>query len=203
MDKVTLSPQVNGDVEDSLSSENDALQGKAPGEQGLNTAELAQLRELKSRDTEVRNHEQAHIAAAGQYAASGASFSYQLGPDGKRYAIGGEVEIDISKEDNPEATLQKMEVVARAALAPASPSAADRQIAARAALTAAEARQEIAMQRTAEGTAPAMGESENTNDTITALAGQEDRSSRQSITGVSSARLKLAIDSYRAIQAMA
>lgn len=87
----------------------------------------------------MRSHEQAHLAAAGQYAAGGASFSYITGPDGKRYADSGSVPIDTGREKTPEATIQKMRTIKRAALAPANPSAADRQIAAQAARTEGQA----------------------------------------------------------------
>lgn len=105
-----------------------------------------QLRELKSRDAEVRTHEQAHAAVGGQYAGS-PSYEYERGSDGKSYAVGGEVPIDVSVvADDPQATIQKMTVVRRAALAPAEPSSADRAIAADAATKAAQARAELAQQ---------------------------------------------------------
>jgi len=109
----------------------------------LNQQELQQLQQLKQRDTEVRNHEQAHLSAAGRYARGGASFTYQKGPDGASYAIGGEVGIDVSKESNPEATIAKMQTIKRAALAPADPSGADKRIAAQANAKEAQARQEL------------------------------------------------------------
>lgn len=109
-----------------------------------NTPEYRQVQELKARDREVRQHEQAHIAAGGQYVKGGATYSYQKGPDGRSYAVGGEVQIDTSSiPDDPEATLQKMQVVQRAAMAPAEPSAQDRAVAAQAAQTAAQARMEL------------------------------------------------------------
>lgn len=110
----------------------------------LSAEQLKQLDKLKSRDKEVRSHEQAHLSAAGSYAIGGASFSFQSGPDGKRYAIGGEVSIDTSPIANdPKATLQKAEIIKRAALAPASPSDQDRRIAAQATKMAAQARSEL------------------------------------------------------------
>lgn len=112
-------------------------------QQALTEEEVRQLSVLKKRDTEVKAHEQAHLAAAGQYAAGGASFSYQTGPDGRRYATGGEVPIDIGKESSPEATIQKMRTVKRAALAPANPSSADRSIAAQATSMEAQAMGEL------------------------------------------------------------
>lgn len=85
-------------------------------DKSLDQKELAQLQQLKLRDTEVRNHEQAHLSAAGQFARGGASFTYRKGPDGASYAIGGEVGIDVSKESTPEATISKMQTIKRAAL---------------------------------------------------------------------------------------
>ncbi|MBU0665408.1 MAG: catalase [Proteobacteria bacterium] len=112
-------------------------------QQLLDEAELRQVQQLQQRDAEVRTHEQAHLSAAGQYASGGPSFSYQTGPNGKRYAVGGSVPIDIGKESTPTATIMKMRTVKRAALAPANPSAADRQIAARASMQEMEAMQEL------------------------------------------------------------
>lgn len=105
---------------------------------------LRQISELRIRDQEVRAHELAHLAAAGGIAKGGPTFDYQRGPDGKLYAVGGEVQIDTSSvPGDPEATLQKAEQIQRAALAPAQPSAQDRSVAMAAAAMAAEARAEI------------------------------------------------------------
>jgi len=102
-----------------------------------------QLQKLRDRDREVRAHEQAHIAAGGQHVSGGASFSYQTGPDGRQYAVGGSVQIDVSPvPGNPEATEEKARVVRSAALAPASPSAADQNVAAKAAAMESKARSE-------------------------------------------------------------
>lgn len=109
----------------------------------LTAEEQQAVLKLKKRDREVKSHEQAHLATAGQYAAGGPSYSYQTGPDGRRYAIGGEVPIDVGKEKTPEQTIQKMRIVRRAALAPAHPSAADRSIAAAASMKEAEAMREL------------------------------------------------------------
>lgn len=109
----------------------------------LSDEEKKMVQELKTRDTEVRAHEAAHMAAGGQYAGS-AKYSYQKGPDGQRYAVGGEVSIDTSAVKNdPQATIMKMQVVKRAASAPASPSGQDRSVAAAAAVTEMNARKEL------------------------------------------------------------
>jgi SprA-related family len=108
----------------------------------LDRVEVQKLQELKQRDLKVRTHEQAHLAAAGQYARGGASFTYQKGPDGASYAVGGEVSIDMGKERTPEATITKMQTIKRAALAPSSPSGTDRSIAAAAGMMESHARRE-------------------------------------------------------------
>ncbi len=124
------------------------------GRRELSEEERREVEELKRRDREVRAHEQAHLAAAGGYATGGARYTYKMGPDGKRYAVGGEVPIDVSEvPGNPQATLQKAMTVRRAALAPSNPSAADRSIAARASMMAAKARQEMAREAKPNGSA--------------------------------------------------
>lgn len=111
--------------------------------------EQQQIQELQSRDQEVRTHEQAHAAVGGRYAGA-PSYSYEQGPDGKQYAVSGEVQIDISPvAGDPQATVQKMQQVRAAALAPAEPSAADRRIAAEAAQRQIQAQSELVKQHAA------------------------------------------------------
>lgn len=106
------------------------------------------IKELSARDREVRNHEQAHAAVGGQYAGA-PSYTYQKGPDGVNYAVGGEVSIDTSPiPGNPEATLNKAAQVKRAALAPAEPSAQDRKVAAVATQIQLEALNDLVQKRT-------------------------------------------------------
>jgi len=110
----------------------------------LTEQEKAEVAKLKKRDQEVRQHERAHLSAAGQYAKGGASYQYQRGPDGVNYAIGGEVSIDTSAvAGDPEATIQKAEQLKRAANAPANPSSQDRNVAAQATAMAIKARIEL------------------------------------------------------------
>jgi len=121
-------------------------------EREQNKEEEQQIEQLKQRDREVRSHEAAHQSAAGGYA-RGMSFSYQIGPDGQRYAIGGEVKIDMSPvPNNPEATIQKMQVVQRAALAPSDPSPQDRAVAAAARALEQQARQQLLVEQQTEFT---------------------------------------------------
>jgi len=93
-----------------------------------------EVRKLETRDREVRTHEAAHQAAGGGLA-GGATFTYEVGPDGRSYAVGGEVSIrsagggTASAEDSIAAARQ----VRAAALAPGDPSAQDLAVAASAA----------------------------------------------------------------------
>ncbi len=106
----------------------------------LSPEERAQVQKLQARDQEVKSHEQAHIAAAGGYA-GGANYSYEVGPDGKRYAVSGSVSIDTAPvPGDPEATERKARTIRRAAMAPAEPSSADQAVAARASQMESEAR---------------------------------------------------------------
>ena len=128
---------------ESLQKSSEFQEGLA-GQQELTQQEQQQVTELQQRDREVRNHEQAHIAAAGQYAQGGAQYEYTTGPDGKRYATSGEVSISVSPENTPEKTIQKMRIVRKAALAPAEPSAQDRRVAAQASQEETRAQRELA-----------------------------------------------------------
>ncbi|WPC04756.1 putative metalloprotease CJM1_0395 family protein [Pseudomonas benzenivorans] len=101
------------------------------------------LAELASRDRDVRAHEQAHAAVGGPYAGA-PGYSYSRGPDGRLYATAGEVAIDLAVVANdPAATVRKMDVVVRAALAPAEPSAQDLRVAAQAQAQMVQARAEL------------------------------------------------------------
>ena len=126
---------------------------KAEAELAL--VEQQEISELAARDREVRAHEQAHAAVGGQHAGT-ASYTYERGPDGRQYAVGGEVPISTSPvAGDPQATIDKMEQVRRAALAPAEPSSADRSIAAQAAQLIAQARVELATAEAEDGERPA------------------------------------------------
>lgn len=116
---------------------------KSAAKQGLSSAEQAQVNSLKARDAQVKQHERAHLAASAGISVSSASFTYARGADGHNYAVGGEVRIDTSPGNSPEATLAKAEHIIDAALAPADPSSIDRIVAAKAQQMAQQARTEI------------------------------------------------------------
>ena len=112
-------------------------------QQQYSPEDKAKIDQLKASDLKVRQHEQAHLAAAGSLATSGATYTYQRGPDGVNYAVGGEVNIDTSPGRTPEETIDKARQVQAAALAPADPSGQDRSVAARAGQMALQAQAEI------------------------------------------------------------
>jgi hypothetical protein len=118
----------------------------SPNDAELTDEEEQVVAKLKQTDAETKRHEQAHAAAGGQYERS-PSYSYQTGPDGKQYAIGGEGSIDVSPIDgDPDATIRMMQQVKAAALAPAEPSSGDRGVASQADANIASARAELSAQ---------------------------------------------------------
>ncbi|MCE9952500.1 hypothetical protein LZ618_10375 [Aeromonas allosaccharophila] len=114
-----------------------------PKQQEQQQRQEQQVQDLIERDQEVRTHEQAHQSAGGEYASS-PTYQFTQGPDGKRYATGGEVQIDTSAvPGDPAATIAKMQQIRSAALAPAEPSAQDLAVARSAAASEAKARKEL------------------------------------------------------------
>ena len=149
------SSAIGGDEARSLFSAHQAGEtqkrgGQEVGPDGLTDSERREVERLKARDREVREHEQAHVAAGGPYV-SAPSYRFVRGPDGQFYAVGGEVRIDSSPvPGNPQATIRKMEVVKRAALAPREPSAQDRRVASQAEAQSIRARRQITEMERAE-----------------------------------------------------
>lgn len=134
-DRVSANPSENTETESGSAYDQS---------QELSQAELQLVQQLKQTDTKVRQHEMAHIAAGGSLILSGANFTYKKGPDGRNYAVGGEVSIDTSTvPGDPEATIQKMRQVRNAALAPANPSSQDIKVASQATQAVSKALSEL------------------------------------------------------------
>ncbi|MGM0703511.1 MAG: putative metalloprotease CJM1_0395 family protein [Pseudomonadota bacterium] len=127
-------------------------QGEAiekPNGETLSETELRELEQLKQTDQEIRRHEMAHQVAGGSYTGT-AKYEFERGPDGQRYAVAGEVPIDYGPvRGDPRATIDKMQQVISAALAPADPSPKDRQVAATARQHLLTAQLELAQQQSA------------------------------------------------------
>ncbi|WP_083901250.1 putative metalloprotease CJM1_0395 family protein [Azospirillum sp. B4] len=178
--------------------------GSANDSTKLTDAQQQQVDKLKTVDRSVRAHEAAHKAAGGPYAGS-ASYTYTTGPDGQRYAVAGEVKIDIGTvQGDPQATVAKLETVRRAALAPADPSGQDRAVAAQAEAGIVAAQGEEAKQKTGtgedatEGPAGQVGEAgSETDDSSHAQATGTDKSTAAGATGVTS---RQGVAAYRKTQ---
>lgn len=109
----------------------------------LSDAEHAEIGSLKARDSKVRQHEQAHLSAAGGLNVSRAAFVYQRGPDGVNYAVGGDVRIDTSPGRTPADSLARADMIIDVALAPSDPSPSDRSAAAKGQSMAQQASAEL------------------------------------------------------------
>lgn len=121
----------NESTDDKTAATKDVKEGKKKPDETkeLTEEERKQIESMKQREAEVRLHENTHKSVGG-HLASAPSYEYETGPDGKRYITGGHVNIDVSEEKDPKATIEKMQKVRAAALAPAQPSSADRSVAA-------------------------------------------------------------------------
>jgi hypothetical protein len=139
---------------------------------GLTEAEQEQVAELSRADREVRRHESAHAAVGGAFAGA-PTFTFERGPDGQLYAVAGEVSIDTAPVDgDPQATIQKLQIVRSAALAPGDPSAQDRAVAAQAEAGIRRAQAELAAQRAEELTGEGDGAATEVNGGATEQGGQ-------------------------------
>jgi hypothetical protein len=178
---------------------------------GLSEAEQREVGELKKIDRAVRQHEAQHIAAGGALVKGGASFSYQTGPDGQRYAVGGEVSIDTSKGRTPEETVNRARRIRAAALAPADPSPQDRSVAAFASQMEMQAMREIAQAKideaaeSASENAPenAAGETPSDTRTDSAKSGQDGlapaagRQNTERANGMGAIKPGMAVSAYQ------
>jgi len=141
-------PTAQGGAQDSKTTDasSDAKAGnRNPGQLGpkqLTPDQERLVQDLAQTDQKVRAHESAHQAAAGGLGGA-VSFTFETGPDGKSYAVGGEVPVDMSSGRTPEETLSKAEQIRAAALAPADPSPQDLSVAAQASQMEAEARDQL------------------------------------------------------------
>ena len=100
--------------------------------QGLTPEDEDLINRLKQRDQEVRRHEMAHVGALGADAGI-VRYTYQIGPDGRAYAVGGSTEVDMGPEATDAATRAKAQRIRAAAMAASEPSSADVAVASQAA----------------------------------------------------------------------
>jgi len=116
---------------------------KAGSSDELSEDEERLVRDLASRDSEVRAHEAAHQAAGGGMVGA-ASYTYQQGPDGKMYAIGGEVSVSMKSGSTPQETIANARQLATAAMAAGNPSPQDHAVASSARVMEMKAQQQLA-----------------------------------------------------------
>jgi len=109
----------------------------------LSEDEKRLVKELSARDAEVKAHEAAH-QAAGAGMTGAATYTYQRGPDGKMYAIGGEVSISTPTASTPQEAIKIARQVAAAAMAAGDPSPQDFSVAASARVMEMKAQQQLA-----------------------------------------------------------
>ncbi len=111
----------------------------------LNVNEKLEVMALKQMDRSVRRHEQTHMRTAQNLSVGTPTFEYAIGPDGKKYAIGGEVNVNFSiVDEDPRATVEKALRIQRTALAPSDPSPKDFQSANEARIMENKARRKLA-----------------------------------------------------------
>ena len=85
------------------------------------------LNRFKSSDMETRNHEQLHASLG--TTTTPIRYDYQMGPDGKLYAIGGNVRFDTSIPKDKDEAIQKLDELQKASSSPEGLSRADSSIA--------------------------------------------------------------------------
>ncbi len=85
------------------------------------------LNKFKNKDSEIRTHEQTHASNAAT--TSAINYNYQIGPDGKLYAMGGSVRFDTSIPNDPQSAKIKLEQLKDASSSVSSMSGADSSIA--------------------------------------------------------------------------
>lgn len=91
----------------------------------LTAAERRVVERLRQRDAAVRQEEEAHAAAAGQFAGA-PQYAYVTGPDGQRYAVSGHVSVRaVNHSGRPEDAERALNLLRNAALAAHAPSARD------------------------------------------------------------------------------
>lgn len=192
-DSPAESPESTPAESSELTSEESSSDESSPTE--LSESEEAEVEELKDRDQEVRQHEQAHMAAAGPYS-RGMNLDYTTGPDSKRYVTSGHVDIDTSPvSGDPNATIAKAQVIQRAASAPAEPSSQDKKVESQARSMEMKAREDLREEQ--------LEESKESTDAKDSTEGQTSSESQKGESNQATARNNPYQQNQAAYQAMA
>lgn len=169
---------------DAASTEKTSFKVNSAGKE-LTKEDQKEVEKLKARDEEVKQHEQAH-QRAGAGITGQAKYTYEAGPDGKQYAVGGSVSIDMSEEDTAQATISKAEKIRRTALAPKDPSSQDLKVAQEASQMENDARAQAMAQ--AQAAAKSYGSVKNipTSKTSASAQGESASTGAGAVTGTGS-----------------
>ena len=149
-DIIELSPTAKGKLAQENEEKSQKLRKpdngteKTTNDQKLSKEEQKEVKELGRIDRQVRRHELTHRAAAGSYARGSVYFDYVTGPDGKKYAVEGHINIDARPiPNNPEATIRKARAIRSVELSPTNTSPQDRSVSAEIGKIEREARMEL------------------------------------------------------------
>lgn len=155
---------------DESSKKEQAEKSGSPKE--LSQDEKRLVGDLQARDLEVRAHEAAH--QSGGASTGGASYTYQQGPDGKMYAIGGEVSVSMGGGSTPDEIIRNAQAVISSAMAPANPSGQDFSVASSARVMMMKAQQ----QKTKELQEEMLGKETYKNEALQNDTTNEDESNK-------------------------
>jgi hypothetical protein len=104
---------------------NQVLVRKPQDRNELSDTNKEALDELKKRDKKVKKHEAGHTGNPDIQTIGTPRYKYTLGPDGKMYAVGGEVTLSTGRVSNPQDALRKATALKKASLSSDDPSPAD------------------------------------------------------------------------------
>ena len=106
----------------------DAATGAKSDASGRLQQDTVDIQKLDQPGTDIGRYERSHLAVAGMAIRGGPHHEYRLGSDGRVYALGGEVSLDLNTgTGNSQKSLAKMEQGRRAELVPANRLAIDDQ----------------------------------------------------------------------------
>lgn len=155
-DIIELSPTAR----EKLAQENEE---KSTNDPKLSKEEQKEVKELERIDRQVKSRELTHRAVAGNYARGSVSFDYVTGPDGKKYAKEGHINIDSRPvPNNPEATIRKARAIRSVELSTTNTSPQNRTVSAEISKIEREARTELKAEqrKVSDGTAKIVFERE-------------------------------------------
>jgi len=109
----------------------------------------SKIAQLEIREKSIISHEKMHLMIGGNLA-SGPSYIYTNGPDGKRYISGGQVDMRMPSGGNLNSLLNGLRRIKSAATAVGNPSGADLNTAATASAIEASVLKEMALRKTKE-----------------------------------------------------